>query len=74
MKTTIDVPDKLLRQAKVVAAQRRITLRELMLTGLGQALGHQAMGSEPMAALARLEKGFRLGGKFLTREQAHARP
>jgi len=74
MKTTIDVPEKLLHQAKVVAAQRRITLRELMLTGLGQALGNQAMGSEPLAALTRLEKGVRLGGKFLTREQAHARP
>ena len=74
MKTTIDVPEKLLHQAKVVAAQRRVTLRELMLTGLGQALGNQALGSEPSGALARLEKGFRLGGKFLTREQAHARP
>ena len=74
MKTTIDVPDKLLHQAKVVAAQRRITLRELMLTGLGQALGNQVFGSEPSGALARLEKGVRLGGKFLTREQAHARP
>jgi len=74
MKTTIDVPEKLLHQAKVVAAQRRVTLRELMLTGLGQALGNQALGSEPSGALARLEKGVRLGGKFLTREQAHARP
>ena len=74
MKTTIDVPDKLLHQAKVVAAQRRITLREMMLTGLGQALGNQAMGSEPSGALARLEKGVRLGGKFLSREQVHARP
>jgi len=74
VKTTIDVPDKLLHQAKVVAAQRRITLRELILTGLGQTLGNQAMGNEPSGAIARLEKGVRLGGKFLSREQVHARP
>ncbi len=34
MKTTIDFPDKLLHRAKVVAAQRRTTLRELVVRGL----------------------------------------
>jgi hypothetical protein len=34
MKTTIDFPDDLLYRAKVVAAQRRTTLRELVVRGL----------------------------------------
>lgn len=34
MKTTIDFPDKLLHHAKVVAAQRRTTLRALVIEGL----------------------------------------
>lgn len=34
MKTTIDLPDDVLIKAKVVAATRRTTLRELMLQGL----------------------------------------
>lgn len=34
MKTTIDFPDDLLHRAKVVAAQQRTTLRELVLKGL----------------------------------------
>jgi len=34
VKTTIDFPDELLHRAKVVAAQRRTTLRELVVRGL----------------------------------------
>jgi len=34
MKTTIDLPDDLLIKAKVIAAERRTTLRELVLEGL----------------------------------------
>jgi len=34
MKTTIELPDELLRRAKVAAAQRRTTLKELMIEGL----------------------------------------
>ena len=34
MKTTIDFPDKLLHRAKIIAAQRRTTLRELVVKGL----------------------------------------
>lgn len=34
MKTTIDLPDDLLTKAKIVAATRRTTLRELVLQGL----------------------------------------
>ena len=38
VKTTIDVPDELLHRAKVVAAQRRTTLRELVVRGLDRAI------------------------------------
>jgi hypothetical protein len=33
MKTTIDLPEDVLHRAKVVAAQRRTTLKELFLSG-----------------------------------------
>lgn len=73
MKTTIDVPEKLLHRAKVAAAQRRTTLRELVLAGLGQVLGGPSEGNQAGAALVRLERGLRLGAKTLTREEVHAR-
>lgn len=73
MKTTIDLPDALLHEAKVVAAQRKTTLRELVVNGLQIALRPDAAARSPDAALARMKKGFRLGGRPLTREQAHAR-
>lgn len=38
MKTTVDLPDDLLYRAKVVAAQRKTTLKELVITGLDQVL------------------------------------
>jgi len=34
MKTTIDLPDELLLRAKMLAAERRTTLRELVVKGL----------------------------------------
>ncbi|MFK5922564.1 MAG: hypothetical protein QM496_10325 [Verrucomicrobiota bacterium] len=34
MKTTIELPDALFHQAKVVSAQRQITLKQLVIDGL----------------------------------------
>ena len=34
MKTTFELPDAMARQAKILAAERRVTLRELVLQGL----------------------------------------
>jgi hypothetical protein len=34
MKTTIDLPEEILRRAKVTAAQKKTTLKELVLSGL----------------------------------------
>jgi len=57
MKTTIDLPDELLHRAKVVAAQRKTTLKELVLSGLKQQIespGEQADETEAfVAAFAR---------------------
>jgi predicted negative regulator of RcsB-dependent stress response len=34
MKTTVDLPDEMLHLAKMVAAQRKTTLKELIMQGL----------------------------------------
>ncbi len=73
MKTTIDLPDDLLHRAKVVAAQRKTTLKELVQAGLDWVLRSDTETADRPAALARLQKGLRLGGRPLTRDQAHER-
>lgn len=73
MKTTIDLPDELLHRAKVVAAQRRTTLKELVQTGLDWVLSSQPEPAQRQEALARVQQGLRLGGQPLTRNQAHER-
>ncbi len=70
MKTTIDLPDELLHRAKIAAAERNTTLKELVQTGLTLVLRPTIPNDD---ALARLHKGFRLGGKALTRVETHER-
>lgn len=38
MRTTLDLPDDLVRQAKITAVERGITLRDLVVEGLRHAL------------------------------------
>lgn len=73
MKTTIDLPDDLLHRAKVAAAQRRTTLKELVQTGLDWVLRSDAEAPDRKAALERLKEGLRLGGQPLTRSQVYDR-
>lgn len=74
MKTTIDLPEDVLRRAKVAAAQRRSTLKNLVVEGLEAVLARDSSDFEPEAALARLRKGYDLGGQpNLSRDEAHAR-
>lgn len=73
MKTTIDLPDDILHRAKVVAAQRKTTLKELVQTGLDWVLRNEEALPEREEALAHLRKGLHLGGKPLTRDQTHER-
>ena len=73
MKTTIDLPDDVLHRAKVVAAQRRTTLKELFLSGLELVMKSDGDATVRQAALARLRQGLDLGGQPLTRDEAHER-
>ena len=73
LKTTIDLPDDLLLRAKMVAAQRQTTLKELIIGGLDWMLRPEAASPDHQAGVARLQKGLRLGGQPLSRAQAHER-
>ena len=73
MKTTIDLPDDLLHRAKVAAAQRKTTLKELVQAGLNWVMRSDTAASDRDEALAQLRKGLHLGGKPLTREKTHER-
>ena len=46
MKTTIDLPEDLLHRAKIIAAQRRTTLKELVVHGLEYAIRNELPDGE----------------------------
>ena len=73
MKTTIDLPESVLHRAKIVAAQRKTTLKELVLLGLDWVLHSGSAAPDRQAAVSRLQKGLRLGGKRLGRAELHER-
>jgi hypothetical protein len=73
MKTTVDLPDDVLHRAKIVAAQRRTTLKELFISGLELVISNDAKAPVRREALDRLHQGLRLGGHPLAREQTHER-
>ena len=56
MKTTIEIPDTLLRRAKAAAAQRGISLRMFVSEALGEKLNAQSRESKPwMEAFGKLK-------------------
>jgi len=73
MKTTIDLPDSIFERTKIAAAQRRTTIKNLVIEGLETVLRQETPSAAPADALARLQAGYRLGGAPLSREEAHAR-
>lgn len=73
MKTTIDLPDEILERTKIAAAQRRTTIKNLVIEGLESVLRHHEKPGPAPEALARLRRGYHLGGKPLTRDELHAR-
>lgn len=73
MKTTIDFPEEILHRAKIVAAERRTTLKDLVLTGLDLVLRSDSISVRRDEALNRLREGLRLGGKPASRQEAHER-
>lgn len=76
MKTTIELPDAVVKRAKVLAAERRTTLRELVLQGLEHVLSEKRVSArqraqslfEEMDALPEFSARDRLD-----RSDAHAR-
>lgn len=73
MKTTIDLPDDILEKTKIAAAKRRTSIKHLVIEGLERVLREEPPAAPPAGALARLQQGYHLGGKPLTRDQSHAR-
>ncbi len=69
----IDLPDSILERTKIAAARRRTSIKNLVIEGLENVLRDEAPIAPPADALARLRQGYHLGGKPLTRDQAHAR-
>ena len=80
MKTTIDFPDELLHRAKVVAAERRTTLRELVVRGLEAMTsdaGDEVKEKERKKTFKRLLKAMQASNtepmQPLTREEIYDR-
>jgi hypothetical protein len=73
MKTTIELPDDLLRRAKIAAANQGTSLKKLMIAGLESVLEGDSEGMVLEDPIERLRKGYHLGGKPLTREDTHGR-
>jgi hypothetical protein len=73
MKTTIDLPDSLLEQTKIAAVRRRTSIKNLVIEGLEHVLREEVPAPQRAEAMARLSRGYHLGGKPLSRDQCHAR-
>ena len=81
MKTTLVVPDALYRQAKIRAAARNVTLRDLFVSGLQRELAAPADGEESAAVealasvYAQTDRRRRKPGSVgpLLRDTLHAR-
>lgn len=72
MKTTIELPDSILRRTKIAAAKRQTSVKRLVIEGLEMVLREAESNPDTGDAIARLERGYHLGGQPLSREQSHA--
>lgn len=73
MKTTIELPDQLLERTKIAAARRRTSIKNLVIEGLETILRDEVPAIASADALSRLNQGYHLGGKPLSRAEAHDR-
>ena len=73
MKTTIDLPDALFQQSKITAAKRGTTLKNLVIQGLETVLKSDTSTHVAEDALSRLQRGYHLRNKPLTRDKIHVR-
>lgn len=76
MKTIIELPDAIVHQAKVIAAERRTTLRELVLQGLEHVLAEKQTKARDRArkVFAEMDRLSEFAAKDrLSRSEANAR-
>lgn len=73
MRTTIELPDEMAERLQTIAARRRTTVTSLVLEGLERIYREASSTGVPEGALPRLRTGYHLGGKPLSRDQAHER-
>jgi len=76
MKTTIELPDQLAREAKLFAAERRTTLRALVLQGLEHVIKEKQVSAKNRAKnlFAAMDQATGItAGKRLNRSESHAR-
>ncbi|MFZ4683826.1 MAG: hypothetical protein ACOYMS_15075 [Terrimicrobiaceae bacterium] len=76
MKTTLDLPDDLLIEAKAVAARRRTTLKAMVEHSLRREIGASSPCSSTEGVTERNARGFpiikRSGGDRVTSETVYA--
>ncbi|MCS6951477.1 MAG: hypothetical protein RMK57_09840 [Bryobacterales bacterium] len=60
MKTTVEISDALLRRAKQIAAERGVTLRELLETGLRHVVESEEARKRPFRLRRRPFRGKKL--------------
>lgn len=76
MKTTLDLPDDLLIEAKAVAARRRTTLKAMIEHSLRREIGASSPSSGPAGVTERNAWGFpvikRSSGDRVTSEMVYA--
>ncbi|MDR0593841.1 MAG: DUF6364 family protein [Bifidobacteriaceae bacterium] len=73
---TLTLDEDVLRRARILAAQRETSVSGLVGELLGQAVGDPRPYQDVWAAQERIMaegSGLRLGGRPLTREEAHQR-
>ncbi len=76
MKTTIELPDSLGRKAKMLAAERRTTLRALVVEGLELVMAEEQSSAKDRAKnlFAAMDKAAGItAAKRLNRNEANAR-
>jgi hypothetical protein len=76
MKTTIEIPDALARQARLLAAERQTTLRALVVQGLERVVTEKQTTAKDRAKklFAAMDKAPGItASKRLSRAESHAR-
>ena len=71
---TVRLTEKTIRKAKVIAAKRGTSVSKLVADVVERLVEDaEAYDAASRRALARIERGFHLGGKYASREELHER-